>query len=179
MTSKTGGVERRTLGTHQCVRVLQIRGTNSLTFNLFKFEFIDDAQDSFRSTIVTWSSHQADRNGTSRRQRQRSTLDAMFSRLGAFWSDGRSEYLPLPSFSPNAVRSEMSGRTRRIVRQRNFKIFTLLLLLAFVGFLWTCWSVVDVDAVTWMLSSSKTLLTRLAAEDDRPASEGLSSLPHP
>lgn len=72
-----------------------------------------------------------------RRRSPSSTSNAMFSRLGAFWSGERSDYVPLPSFSPNAVRSEMSSRARRVFRQRNFKLFAVLLVFAFVGFIWT------------------------------------------
>ena len=76
-----------------------------------------------------------------RRRRRRcspsSTLNAMFSRLGSFWSGERSDYAPLPSFSPNVVRSEMSSRARRVFRQRNFKLFAVLLVFALAGFLYT------------------------------------------
>ncbi|KLO05472.1 hypothetical protein SCHPADRAFT_911020 [Schizopora paradoxa] len=63
----------------------------------------------------------------------------MFSRLATLWSGGQSQvkYLPLPSLSsvsPDAVRSEVSSRARRIIRQRSFRLFAILTLLAFVGF---------------------------------------------
>lgn len=67
----------------------------------------------------------------------------MFSRLGAFWSGSRPDYLPLPSFSPDAVRSEVASRARRIVRQRHFKLFILLILLASVGLLWNSGYIID------------------------------------
>ena len=63
----------------------------------------------------------------------------MFSRLATLWSGGQSQikYLPLPalsSVSPDTVRSEVSSRAWRIVRQRSFRFAAILILLAFLGF---------------------------------------------